>query len=107
MYYKCVKFHKNPISGLEGVALTRYMDGRTDGRTDRVIPIYPPNFVCRGIKSKTALVDNVIYDIAYIFGGLRGCGHMVVGFPLPMQSVPFTTDVVSSNPAQGDVYNFM
>jgi hypothetical protein len=45
VYYKCVKFHKNPISSLEGVALTRYMDGRTD----RVIPIYPPNFVCGGI----------------------------------------------------------
>jgi hypothetical protein len=30
VYYKCVKFHKNPISGLGGVALTRYMD---DGRT--------------------------------------------------------------------------
>jgi hypothetical protein len=42
VYYKCVKFHKNPISGLGGVALTRYMDGRTD----RLIPIYPPNFVC-------------------------------------------------------------
>jgi hypothetical protein len=25
---KC-KFHKNPISGLGGVALTRYMDGQT------------------------------------------------------------------------------
>jgi hypothetical protein len=24
VYYKCVKFHKNPISGLGGVALTRY-----------------------------------------------------------------------------------
>jgi hypothetical protein len=34
VYYKCVKFHKNPISGLGGVALTRYMDGRTDRRTD-------------------------------------------------------------------------
>jgi hypothetical protein len=45
---KCVKFHKNPISGLGGVALTRYMDEQMDGRTDRVIPIYPPNFVCRG-----------------------------------------------------------
>ena len=30
MYYKCVKFHKNPISGLGGVALTRYMDGLGD-----------------------------------------------------------------------------
>jgi hypothetical protein len=37
VYYKCVKFHKNPISGLGGVALTRYMDGWTD----RVIPIKP------------------------------------------------------------------
>ena len=41
MYYKCVKFHKIPISRLGGVVLTRYMDGRKDGRTDRVIPIYP------------------------------------------------------------------
>ena len=48
VYYKCVKFHKNPISGLGGVALTRYMDGRTD----RVIPIYPPNFVCGGYKKE-------------------------------------------------------
>ena len=38
-YYNCVKFHKNPISCLGGVVLTRYMDGRMD----RVIPIYPPN----------------------------------------------------------------
>jgi hypothetical protein len=29
VYYKCVKFHKNPISRLGGVALTRYMDRRT------------------------------------------------------------------------------
>jgi hypothetical protein len=34
VYYKCVKFHKNPMNGLGGVALTRYMDGRTDGQTD-------------------------------------------------------------------------
>jgi hypothetical protein len=30
VYYKCAKFHKNPISRLGGVALTRYMDGRGD-----------------------------------------------------------------------------
>jgi hypothetical protein len=29
VYYKCVKFHKNPISRLGGVALTRYMGERT------------------------------------------------------------------------------
>ena len=38
VYYKCVKFHKNPISRLGGVALTRYMDERTDGQGDSYIP---------------------------------------------------------------------
>ena len=65
VYYKCVKCHKNPISRLGGVALARYMDGRTDGRTDRrtdgrtnrVIPIYPPNFVCGGYND----YPNVLY----------------------------------------------
>ena len=37
----------------------------------------------------------------------RGRDLMVVGFKLPMQSVPITTDVVSSNRAQGEVYNIM
>jgi hypothetical protein len=44
VYYTFVTVNKNPISGLGGVALTRYMDGRTD----RVIPIKPPYFVCGG-----------------------------------------------------------
>jgi hypothetical protein len=43
VYYKCVKFHKNPISGLGGVALTRYMDGRTGW-----FLYTPQNFVCGG-----------------------------------------------------------
>ena len=47
VYYKCVKFHKNPISRLGWVALTRYMDGRTD----RAIPIYHPNFFYGGYKN--------------------------------------------------------
>jgi hypothetical protein len=46
VYYKCVKFHKNPISRLGGVALTRYMDGRMDRQGDSYIP--PQNFVCGG-----------------------------------------------------------
>ena len=65
MHYKGVKFHKNPISGLGGVALTRYMDrrtdGRTDGRMDRVIPIYPQNFAYGG-DSKTQML------LKYFFG---------------------------------------
>ena len=43
-------------------------------------------------------------------GGRRGLDRMVVGFTtthVPMQSVPITTDVVSSNPNQGEVYNIM
>jgi hypothetical protein len=43
VYYKYVKFHKNPISHLGGVALTRYMDGRTGW-----FLYTPPNFVCGG-----------------------------------------------------------
>jgi hypothetical protein len=60
VYYKCVKLHKNPISRLGGVALTRSMDGRTDGWTDREIPIYPPNFACGGIirQSKHAIAHH-------------------------------------------------
>jgi hypothetical protein len=50
VYYKCVKFHKNPISGLGGIVLTRYMDGRT-GRFLYIPP--PPNFVCGGYNYKT------------------------------------------------------
>ena len=49
VYYKCVKFHKNPIRCLGGVALTRYMDGRTDKQMDRVIPIYPPKLCLWGV----------------------------------------------------------
>jgi len=37
--------------------------------------------------------------------GRRGRDRMVV--MLPMQSVPITTDVVSSNLDQGEVYNIM
>ena len=37
----------------------------------------------------------------------RGRDRMVVGLELPMQSVPITTDVVSSNLDQGEVYNIM
>ena len=41
------------------------------------------------------------------FSGRRGHDHMVVDLQLPMQSVPITTDVVSSNLDQGEVYNIM
>ena len=46
VYYKCVKFHKNPISRLGGVALTRYMDGRTGWFLYRYM--YPPQILLAG-----------------------------------------------------------
>ena len=45
VYYKCVKFHKNPIIRL-GVALTMHMDGQTGW-----FLYTPPNFVCGGYKN--------------------------------------------------------
>jgi hypothetical protein len=38
-----------------------------DGRTDRVIPIYPPNFVCRGYNNYKPL--NVFYYCFIIYMG--------------------------------------
>jgi hypothetical protein len=37
--------------------------------------------------------------------GHRGRDHMVIGFPLPMQSMHITTKVVSSNPVHGELYS--
>ena len=56
VYYKCVKFHKNPISRLGGVALTRYMDGRTGW-----FLYTPPNFVCRGYNKTFNQHEEHIY----------------------------------------------
>ena len=47
VYYKCVKFHKNPISGLGGVALTKYMDEWGDSY------ITPKLCSCGGMGKKT------------------------------------------------------
>jgi hypothetical protein len=45
-------------------------------------------------------------EVSFI-GGANGGRRvrMVVGFQLPMQSVPITTIVVSSNPTRGEVYS--
>jgi hypothetical protein len=55
VYYKCAKFDKNPISRLRGVALTRYMDGRTDGQNESYIP---PNFACGGYNKQLFHPEN-------------------------------------------------
>ena len=35
----------------------------------------------------------------------RGNDRMIVGLQIPVQSVPITTKVVSSNPVHGEVYS--
>jgi hypothetical protein len=45
VYYNCVKFHKNSISSLVGVALTRYMDGQVDSY---IPPLPPPQTLFAG-----------------------------------------------------------
>ena len=63
-----VKFHCNPLSGVGGDALTRYvdrrMDGRTDGQTDRVIPIYPPQTF---VECDFPAILNYMCVFAFIF----------------------------------------
>jgi hypothetical protein len=49
VYYKCAKFHKNPISRLGGVALARYMDGQGDS----YIP--PQTLFAGGIITDTSI----------------------------------------------------
>ena len=43
-----VKFHDDRCKG-KAVMRRKPKCGRTDGRTDMVIPVYPPNFVAGGI----------------------------------------------------------
>ena len=59
MYYKCVKFHKNPIGRLGGVALTRYMDGRCDS----YIP--PQTLFAGGIMNLNKQINNTSTVILY------------------------------------------
>ena len=53
--------------------------------------------------------DYHVISISLLVGGRRGRDRMLVEFKLPMQSVPITTDVVSSNRAQAmcTQYNIM
>jgi hypothetical protein len=53
--YKCVKFHKNPISSLGGVALTRYMDGWGDS----YIP--PQTLFAGGIKTESVVFSAILW----------------------------------------------
>ena len=49
----CTKYGKNPSGTVDGTGWTQKVNGRaggwTDGQSDRVNPIYPPNFVAVGI----------------------------------------------------------
>ena len=44
--------NQHPLSVLGGVDLTINVDRQMDGRTHRVIPIYPHNLLAVGIKTE-------------------------------------------------------
>jgi hypothetical protein len=76
VYYKCAKCHKNPISGLGGVALT--MDGRTDGWTDGRAGwfLYTPQALFVGVIITALCVGDLLsylfiklMQIHFIFSG--------------------------------------
>jgi hypothetical protein len=54
-----------------------------------------------------AVLGNMSISCFFANPDLKRCDRMVVDLQLPMQSVPITTDVVSSNLDQGEVYNIM
>jgi hypothetical protein len=57
-------------------------------------------------KQRFKIIHRKRSIIVDIFRGRRGCERMVVAIlQLPMQSMPNTTDVVSSNPAHDEVYS--
>jgi hypothetical protein len=79
VYYKCVKFHKNPISRLGGVVLTRYMDGRKDGRRTGWF-LYTPKLCLR--RYEKLLNSNICHsgcpnycNCLFLFSGRLGRGR--------------------------------
>jgi hypothetical protein len=69
VYHKCVQFHNNPISGLGGILLTRYMDGRTDvtdgwtdGQVDSYVP--PQTFFAGDIIKPTQFENDVVSSLS-------------------------------------------
>jgi hypothetical protein len=67
LYYNCVKFHKNPISRLGGVALTRYMTPPT------VVILYLQMCMKEyGCCPKFGRGDNLTYTLKYVLYGEMG-----------------------------------
>jgi len=52
--------------------------------------------MCKGIVYVSNIISHSICTVT--FRGCRGRDRVVVGFRLPVQSVPITTNVVRSNP---------
>ena len=60
------------------------------------------------INETFIIIVHQIRHFVFNFRSGRGhCGRDRMDSQLPMKSVSTTTDVVSSNPVQGEVYNIM
>jgi hypothetical protein len=66
-------YHTYLISGLGGVALTRYMDGRTDGRTGRFL-YTPQTLFVGGMGIKNIDIKLIrLYTVKTVHETLHSC----------------------------------
>ena len=61
-----MKFHDDRCKG-KAVMRRKPKCGRTDGQTDMVIPVYPPNFVAGGITINLQTLRVKIYFTLYVW----------------------------------------
>jgi hypothetical protein len=77
MYNLCTKFHQNPcikLGGVGGTNLCLWTDREADRQTDRLIPVYPPNFVAGGIKKYQYNIISVLLGFILVgFVSFRFC----------------------------------
>ena len=59
------------------------------------------------VISKTSFEKYIYGETKFYFDDRGRRGRMVVRFTTTVQSVPITINIVSSNPAQDEVYNIM
>ena len=76
-----------------------------DKHNIRTMSIYI-KFICSHWKTGQKSSPEVHFSISFCFQQCKNRrDRMVVGYTLPVQSVPITTNVVGSNPVHGEVLN--
>ena len=72
------------------------------------LPGYDQDTKAQKLKQfQQSIIKRCVHLYLFFYSLARGCrgrDRMIVGFQLPVQLVPITTKVVSSNPVHGEVY---